>query len=30
MSFAVSLDGGALEYTGTELRGLFAQKRNLL
>ncbi len=29
MSFAVSLDGGALEYAGTDLRGLFAQKRNL-
>lgn len=30
MSFAVSLDGGALEYAGTDLGGLFAQKRNLL
>lgn len=30
MSFAVSLDNGALEYAGTDLRGLFAQKRNLL
>jgi predicted NAD/FAD-binding protein len=30
MSFAVSLDGGRLEYAGTNLRGLFAQKRNLL
>ncbi len=30
MSFAVSLDGGALEYSGTDLRGLFAQPRNLL
>lgn len=30
MSFAVSLDSGALEYAGTDLRGLFAQKRNLL
>jgi len=30
MSFGVSLDGGALEYAGTDLRGLFAQKRNLL
>ena len=29
MSFAVSLDGGALEYSGTNLRGLFAQPRNL-
>ncbi|WP_077035425.1 NAD(P)/FAD-dependent oxidoreductase [Pelomonas sp. KK5] len=30
MSFAVSLDGGALEYAGTDLAGLFAQKRNAL
>jgi predicted NAD/FAD-binding protein len=30
MSFAVSLDGGRLEYAGTDLRGLFAQPRNLL
>lgn len=30
MSFAVSLDAGALEYSGTGLRGLFAQPRNLL
>jgi predicted NAD/FAD-binding protein len=30
MSFAVSLDGGALEYSGTGLSGLFAQPRNLL
>ena len=29
MSFAVSLDNGALEYSGTDLRGLFAQPRNL-
>ncbi|MDP9877550.1 putative NAD/FAD-binding protein [Variovorax boronicumulans] len=29
MSFAVSLDAGTLEYAGTDLRGLFAQKRNL-
>ncbi|WP_235510100.1 NAD(P)/FAD-dependent oxidoreductase [Variovorax sp. Root473] len=29
MSFAVSLDAGRLEYAGTDLRGLFAQKRNL-
>jgi uncharacterized protein len=29
MSFAVSLRGGALEYAGTDLRGLFAQRRNL-
>ena len=30
MSFAVSLGGGELEYAGTRLGGLFAQKRNLL
>lgn len=30
MSFAVSLDGGRLEYAGTDLGGLFAQKRNLV
>jgi predicted NAD/FAD-binding protein len=30
MSFAVSLDNGALEYAGTTLAGLFAQKQNLL
>lgn len=30
MSFAVSLDHGALEYAGTDLRGLFAQRRNLV
>jgi uncharacterized protein len=30
MSFAVSLDQGALEYAGTDLNGLFAQRRNLL
>lgn len=31
MSFAVSLDDGALEYSGSEdLKGLFAQRRNLL
>ena len=30
MSFSVSLDGGALEYAGTDLRGLFAQPRNLV
>ena len=29
MSFAVSLDDGALEYSGTDLRGLFAQRGNL-
>lgn len=30
MSFAVSLDQGLLEYAGTDLRGLFAQRANLL
>ncbi len=30
MSFAVSLDDGALEYAGTDLAGLFAQRTNLL
>jgi len=30
MSFAVSVDQGRLEYAGTDLRGLFAQPRNLL
>jgi len=29
MSFAVSLDDGRLEYAGTDLGGLFAQKSNL-
>ncbi len=29
MSFAVSLGGGRLEYAGTNLAGLFAQRRNL-
>jgi predicted NAD/FAD-binding protein len=29
MSFAVSLDQGALEYSGTNLGGIFAQRRNL-
>lgn len=29
MSFAVSMDGGALEYSGASLAGLFAQRRNL-
>lgn len=29
MSFAVSLDQGRLEYSGTSLNGLFAQRRNL-
>lgn len=30
MGFAVSLRGGALEYSGSGLGGLFAQRRNLL
>jgi uncharacterized protein len=30
MSFAVSLDRGALEYAGTDLKGLLAQPANLL
>ncbi len=30
MGFAVSVDGGRLEYSGAGLGGLFAQKRNLL
>jgi len=30
MSFGVSLDNGDLEYAGTDLAGLFAQKRNLV
>jgi predicted NAD/FAD-binding protein len=30
MSFAVSLDGGQLEYSGTSLDGLFAQRGNLV
>jgi predicted NAD/FAD-binding protein len=30
MSFSVSLDGGAYEYAGSDLRGLFAQPRNVL
>ncbi|MFO1025741.1 MAG: FAD-dependent oxidoreductase [Acetobacteraceae bacterium] len=29
MSFAVSLDGGHTEYAGTDLFGLFAQRRNI-
>jgi uncharacterized protein len=29
MSFSASLDGGRLEYCGTDLSGLFAQRRNL-
>jgi len=30
MSFSVSMDGGQLEYSGTDLSTLFAQRRNLL
>lgn len=30
MSFGVSLEGGALEYAGSSLAGLFAQPRNLI
>jgi predicted NAD/FAD-binding protein len=30
MSFAVSIDGGRLEYSGSSLGTLFAQKRNLI
>jgi len=30
MSFAASLDDGRLEYSGTDLFGLFAQRRNLV
>lgn len=30
MSFAVSADGGRLEYAGTDLGGLFAQRSNLV
>ncbi len=30
MSFGVSLDGGRLEYSGANLDGLFAQKRNIV
>lgn len=30
MSFAVSLDRGRLEYSGSNLAGMFAQKRNLI
>jgi uncharacterized protein len=30
MSFSASLDDGRLEYCGTDLSGLFAQRRNLL
>lgn len=30
MSFAVSVDGGALEYSGTGFRGIFGQRRNLV
>lgn len=30
MSFAASLDGGRLEYAGSDFNGLFGQRRNLL
>lgn len=30
MSFSASLDGGALEWSGSDLNGVFAQRRNLL
>ena len=30
MSFAASIDRGALEYSGSDIGGLFAQRRNLL
>ena len=30
MSFSVSVDQGRLEYSGTDLNGLFAQRRNLI
>lgn len=30
MSFAASLDAGRLEYSGTDLNGLFGQRRNLV
>jgi len=30
MSFSVSIDGGAIEYSGTGLNGLFGQRRNLV
>ena len=30
MSFAVSIDGGRLEYNGTDMAGLFAQRRNIV
>jgi predicted NAD/FAD-binding protein len=30
MSFAASLENGALEYSGTDLNGLFSQRRNVL
>jgi len=29
MSFSASLDNGSLEYSGTDLNGLFAQRRNI-
>lgn len=30
MSFSASLDDGSIEYSGTDLNGLFAQRRNLV
>src|SRR5476649_263430 len=30
MSFSVSLDDGQLEYSGTDISGIFAQKRNVV
>lgn len=30
MSFAVTLDGGRMEYSGKQLNGLFGQRRNIL
>jgi predicted NAD/FAD-binding protein len=30
MSLSISLDGGALEYSGTGFRGVFAQRKNLM
>jgi len=30
MSFAASLDGGRIEYAGSDMRGLFAQPTNIL
>ena len=30
MSFAASLDGGGMEYSGTDINGMFGQRRNIL